>query len=73
MGSGSIYLSIGGLILVSGIDLNIENYLLWIYASVDGDDFTIIKVKIYLTWEPSIMISVLLPELEFHLQIWNLG
>jgi hypothetical protein len=30
---------------------------------VDGDDFAIIKFKIYLTWQPPKMISVFLPKL----------
>jgi hypothetical protein len=38
-------------------------------VSVDGDDFIIIKIKIYLTWQPPIMVSVLLPELAVHLHI----
>ena len=35
--------------------------------SLDGDDFTTIKIKIYLTWQPLRMISVLLPGLGLHI------
>ena len=35
-----------------------ENHLSF-KVSVDGDDFIIIKIKIYLTWQPPIMVSVL--------------
>jgi hypothetical protein len=41
--------------------------------SLDGDDFTTIKIKIYLTRQPPIMVSVLLPKLGYHLPICSLG
>jgi len=41
--------------------------------SVDEDGFAIIKIKIYLTWQPQFMVSVLSPELELHLLITTLG
>ena len=36
-----------------------------LHMSVDEDDFTIINVKIYLTWQPPIIVSAFLPELWF--------
>ena len=42
-------------------------------VSVDGDDFTIIKNQIYLARQTPIMISVLSPELIYHLRIFNFG
>ena len=33
---------------------------------VDEDDFTIIKINICLTWQPPIMVSVVLAELELN-------
>ena len=34
---------------------------------VDEDDFTIIKIYICLTWQPPIMVSVILAELELNI------
>ena len=42
-------LSVNNLASTTESHLNIDKYLLRIYLSVDGDYFTIIKVKIYLT------------------------
>ena len=36
---------------------------------LDEDDLTILEIKIYLTCQPPIMISVFLPELKYHLHI----
>ena len=37
--------------------------------SLDEDDFTLIKIKDYLTWQPPIMISVFLARLWLHLKL----
>jgi len=37
--------------------------------SVGGDDSTIIKLKIYVTCQPSFMVFAISPELDFYLRI----
>jgi hypothetical protein len=40
---------------------------------LNEDDFIIIKIKIRLTWQLPIMVSVILPELKYHLHIQSLA